>query len=83
MQAAAEALYLSKLVGSTAHAGRMEETMRIRAACDMALEDQGAGVIVLGCTCMQPVAAPLRAAGLPVIEPMTAGYRYTEALLGI
>jgi allantoin racemase len=53
---------------------------RIRTACRAALDD-GAGVIVLGCTCMQPTAAKLRAEGMPIIEPMVTGYRYTQLLL--
>lgn len=53
---------------------------RIRAACRRALEQDGAGVIVLGCTCMQPTAALLEADGVPVIEPMVSGYRYLESL---
>ena len=31
--------------------------------------------IVLGCTCMYPIASRLQERGLPVIEPMGAGYR--------
>ena len=54
---------------------------RIEAACRVALEQEGAEVIVLGCTCMQPVAAILQEEGLPIIEPMVAGYRYAEILL--
>lgn len=54
---------------------------RIREACRGALEDEGADVIILGCTCMQPVAALLEEDRLPVIEPMVAGYRYLESLL--
>ena len=53
---------------------------QIRAACSEALERDGADVVILGCTCMQPVAALLAHDGLPVIEPMTAGYRRLEAL---
>ena len=53
---------------------------KIREACRRGLEQDGADVIVLGCTCMQPVAALLEADGLPVIEPMVAGYRYLESL---
>ena len=55
---------------------------QIRAACDQALKQDGADVVILGCTCMQPVAALLERDGLPVIEPMTAGYRRLEALAG-
>lgn len=54
---------------------------RIEAACQVALEQEGAHVVVLGCTCMQPVARILREEGIPVIEPMVAGYQYAESLL--
>ena len=54
---------------------------KIQAACRTALQDDGADVIILGCTCMQPTAALLEADGLPVIEPMVAGYRYLESLV--
>ncbi len=54
---------------------------RIEAACRVALEQEGAEVIVLGCTCMQPVAGMLQAEGIPVIEPMVAGYQYAESLV--
>lgn len=54
----------------------------IRAACREALDTQGADVIVLGCTCMQPVAELLEADGFPVIEPMVAGYRRLESMVG-
>jgi allantoin racemase len=59
---------------------RLTTMKRIQSACHSALTD-GAEVILLGCTCMQPVAATLKASGLPVIEPMTAGYRYLETCL--
>jgi allantoin racemase len=54
---------------------------KIREACLRGLEGDGADVIILGCTCMQPVGALLEADELPVIEPMVAGYRYLESLL--
>jgi allantoin racemase len=53
---------------------------KIREACRRGLEEDGADVIILGCTCMQPTAALLEAHGVPVIEPMTAGYLYLESL---
>ncbi len=47
-----------------------------------AAADAGAGAILLGCTCMSPIAPLLRElARVPVVDPMTAGYRYTELLL--
>jgi allantoin racemase len=59
----------------------MTTMARIREACHRGLEQDGADVIVLGCTCMQPVAAKLEADGLPVIEPMVSGYRHLESLV--
>lgn len=54
----------------------------IRETCEKALEEDQAEVIILGCTCMHPTAALLRADGIPVIESMAAGYRYLESMLG-
>lgn len=54
---------------------------RIEAACQVALDQEGADIIVLGCTCMQPVAAILQAEGIPIIEPMVSGYQNAEILL--
>lgn len=51
---------------------------KIRAACETVLKTQRADVVLLGCTCMQPVAGLLAAEGYPVIEPMVAGYRDLE-----
>lgn len=51
----------------------------IEAACRGA-EARGAQTIVLGCTCMQPVARRLKdRIALPLIEPMVTGYLATEA----
>lgn len=47
-----------------------------------AAQRAGAGAILLGCTCMSPIAPILaQASPLPVVDPMTAGYRYTELIL--
>ncbi|MFK7954730.1 MAG: aspartate/glutamate racemase family protein [Lysobacterales bacterium] len=54
---------------------------QIREACERALNDDGADVVILGCTCMAPTAALLTGDGLPIIEPMAAGYRYLEDLI--
>ena len=50
--------------------------------CRLAARDDGAEVVLLGCTCMAP-AAQLIAAGspVPVIDPLTTGYRITEVAL--
>lgn len=57
----------------------------IEAACREALEQDGAEVVVLGCTCMAPTYPILqeKLAGAQIIDPMTAGYRYTELLASI
>jgi len=48
----------------------------------VAAQRAGAGSVLLGCTCMSPIAAMLsEASPLPMVDPMTAGYRYTELLL--
>lgn len=59
----------------------MTSMAKIRAVCMGALEQDGADVIVLGCTCMHPVAELLEADGLSIIEPMAAGYRHLESLV--
>ncbi|MDJ0926578.1 MAG: aspartate/glutamate racemase family protein [Gammaproteobacteria bacterium] len=59
----------------------MTTMAKIHEACRRGLDDDGADVILLGCTCMQSTAALLEADGLPVIEPMVAGYRYLESLI--
>ncbi|WP_405233827.1 aspartate/glutamate racemase family protein [Lentisalinibacter salinarum] len=59
----------------------MTSMAKIRAVCMRALEQDGADVIVLGCTCMHPVAELLEADGLSIIEPMAAGYRHLESLV--
>lgn len=51
----------------------------IEAACRGA-EARGARAVMLGCTCMQPVAKRLKdRIGVPLIEPMVTGYLATEA----
>ncbi len=62
--------------------GEADMLENLQAHCRAAVAD-GAGAILLGCTCMSPIAALLTAgAPVPVVDPMTAGYRYTELLLG-
>jgi allantoin racemase len=54
----------------------------IRKARDAAIEEQGADVVILGCTCMAPAAAMLPPNGNGVtIDPMTLGYRFAEYCL--
>jgi allantoin racemase len=45
---------------------------------------RGADTVVLGCTCMAPVAGDLAARlPVPVVDPMTAGYKFTETLVAL
>ena len=53
---------------------------RVDAACRAALAEDGSDVIVLGCTCMAGMAPALKANGLPVVEPMCAGYLMAETV---
>ncbi|PZR36924.1 aspartate/glutamate racemase family protein [Caulobacter segnis] len=57
-------------------AGEASLMARLDAACRATLEQGGAEVIVLGCTCLSPVAAVIAArSGLPVVNPRLAGVR--------
>jgi len=60
----------------------MTSLQRIREARDAAIEQDGAAVVILGCTCMAPAAAmlPPNDAGV-TLDPMTLGYRFAEYCL--
>lgn len=61
--------------------GEADMLENLTAHCRAAAED-GAGAILLGCTCMSPIGGVLAdAVPLPVVDPMTAGYRYAELLV--
>ena len=57
----------------------------IVAACERAFEQDHADAVILGCTCMAPTYSTLQARmpSAVIIDPMTAGYRYTELLASI
>ncbi len=61
---------------------RAAETRRVDeaiAACRAAVEDDGADAIVIGCTCMGPVAPRIiEALDFPVLDGMVTGYLATE-----
>jgi allantoin racemase len=45
---------------------------------------RGADTIVLGCTCMAPIAGRLaRELPVPVVDPMTTGYKATEMMIAL
>lgn len=57
---------------------------RIAREMAAAVEDDGADTILLGCTCMAPVAGRLAAlTDVPVINPLTVGYKLTEMMLAL
>jgi allantoin racemase len=62
--------------------GEVDMLANLSAHCTAARKN-GADAILLGCTCMSPIAQALAdGSPVPVVDPMTAGYRYTELLLG-
>lgn len=64
--------------------GEVTQEDRIVRACERALDEDDADVIVLGCTCMSPIADKIAArVDAPVLNPMTVGYKYTEMLLSL
>lgn len=55
---------------------------RIIDQATQAIEENGADVILLGCTCMSPASARIAARlNVPVVDPLTAGYAMTESLV--
>jgi allantoin racemase len=62
--------------------GEIDMLENLAAHC-LAARSAGAGAILLGCTCMSPIADLLAEhSPVPVVDPMTAGYRYTELIVG-
>lgn len=55
---------------------------RVIAHCRAAIDQYGASAILLGCTCMSPIAARVAAAlEMPVVNPLTAAAKYAEMLV--
>src|SRR5262245_45947038 len=52
---------------------------RLEESCRRAFDHDGADSVVLGCTCMHPVAAELaRRLDRPVVDPTIVGWRFAE-----
>ena len=65
-------------------ARREDMVQRIGLAVRAAVEEDGADAVVLGCTCMAPVAGDVAAyTRAPVINPLAAVYLHTELLVRI
>ncbi|MBS1878572.1 MAG: aspartate/glutamate racemase family protein [Actinobacteria bacterium] len=61
---------------------RKQMLNRILAAANAAIEEDGAEVIMLGCTCMSSIASELSAmVDVPVVDPLVAGYLAAEQLV--
>ena len=61
--------------------GEADTLENLKAHCAAAVAE-GAGAVLLGCTCMSPIAQLLaETVPVPVVDPMTVGYRYTELIL--
>lgn len=55
---------------------------RILASCNSAIDDDGAEFIILGCTCMSPIAARVAAQSrVPVINPFATAVKTAESML--
>ena len=62
-------------------AGAEEIMSRIVTQCHRAIREDGAEVVVLGCTCMSPIADRIAAqCDFPVINPLAAGLKMAESL---
>ena len=52
---------------------------RVERSCRRAFEEDGADTVVLGCTCMHPIAGALaRRFDRPVLDPVMVGWRFAE-----
>jgi allantoin racemase len=57
---------------------------RILEAIDLSVNKDSADTILLGCTCMAPVAPDIaRQASVPVLDPMRTAYKTTESMLAL
>lgn len=66
----------------TMRAGRANTIERVSAEADAAFASDCARAVMLGCTCMAPIAAAVQAAAAgPVIDPMTQGFRQAEIVV--
>ncbi len=63
-------------------AGEMTQQDRIVRHCERAISEDGADTIMLGCTCMSPIADEIaERVSAPVLNPLATGYAATEMML--
>jgi allantoin racemase len=64
--------------------GEKNTLNRIIDLCKKTMEQDRADTIMLGCTCMAPIADRVAAScEAPVLNPLTTGYKFTEMLLSL
>ncbi len=64
--------------------GERTQQDRIVAECERAIVEDRADTVMLGCTCMSPIADEIAArCEAPVLNPLTTGYKATEAQLSL
>lgn len=64
--------------------GEVTQQDRIVRQCEKAINEDGADTIMLGCTCMSPIAHEIAArVSAPVLNPLTTGYKATEMALSL
>ncbi len=65
-------------------AQKLESVKRVVGESQRAMDEDGAEVVILGCTCMSPIHAQVQAAlDVPVVNGVTAGYKFTEMILSL
>lgn len=64
--------------------GEKTQKERILSQCDRAIKEDKADTIILGCTCMSPIARSIAAEfDAPILNPMTTGYKFLELLVDL
>ena len=64
--------------------GEITQKERIILECNNALKKDGADTILLGCTCMSPIAMEIsKSFEAPILNPMIVGYKHLELLLSL
>ena len=62
--------------------GESKQQERILLECKRAIQDDGADTILLGCTCMSPIAEAIASQStVPILNPATTGYKILESMM--
>ena len=64
--------------------GEKTQKEKILNQCALAIKEDKATSIILGCTCMSPIARSIALEfNTPVLNPMTTGYKFLEMLIDL